>query len=96
MGHVDVVDRGSREIVVFLSGAIDETTREALADAAERVRLLLDVNDVSRVVIDSHQVTDFGAPGVRFLRGLEVAGREHGFDVALAMTSPAVAHALHP
>lgn len=90
MGHVEVVDRGSREIVVFLSGAIDRTMERPLADAIERVTLLERINDLHRVVVDTREVTSFEEAGLRFIERLERLGRAQDFDVALSMTSPAV------
>lgn len=94
MGQVSVVDRGSKEIVVFLSGDIDRAMEDQLSDALRRVTLLERVNDLSRAVIDTREVTAFDDTGVRFVRRLEQIGHERAFDVALCMTSKPVSEAL--
>lgn len=87
MGDVQVVDRGQREIVVFLSGDVDEAMAPALAAAVEEVDGLEHINLLNRAVVDLHGVTALGPEGVRFLRALDERGRRHGFDVSLAALS---------
>jgi anti-anti-sigma regulatory factor len=90
MPNVEVVDRGAREIVVFLSGDIDDTSAQALTHAIDEVDALEQLNGLSHAIVDMHGVTSFGEAGVAFLRELEGRGRRVGFDVSFSMmTGPA-------
>jgi anti-anti-sigma regulatory factor len=86
MGTVEVVDRGSLEIVVFMSGEIDDDTRAAMDSALEQVSRL----EPQRVVVDTHDATSFGPTGVAFLDALRDRGRAEGFEVDLAAIGPEV------
>lgn len=94
MGRISVVDRGSREIVVFLSGDIDQDMERQLDNALGEVTLLERLDDLHRVIVDTREVTSFGDTGVRFLRKLEREGKEQDYELAFAMTSPPVTAAL--
>jgi hypothetical protein len=86
---IEVVDRGAREIVVFLSGAVEEPTDRLLAAITE-VSRLEQLNGLDHVVVDMHRVTAIGETGLNFLRELINQGRRTGFDVSFAaMTGPA-------
>lgn len=85
MGSVEVVDRGSQEIVVFLSGDIDDSTGRQLDLAIEEVAEL----EPPRVVVDLHDCTSLGPIGVQFLDALRRRGSLDGWGVDLAAISPA-------
>jgi anti-anti-sigma regulatory factor len=90
MGEVQVVDRGSREIVVFLSGDVDDEMVEPLQGAVEEVAQMEALNGLSHAVIDMHGVTELGEPGLAFLRELSDRGRHRGFEVSFsALSGPA-------
>jgi anti-anti-sigma regulatory factor len=90
MGEVNVVDRGSREIVVFLSGDIDDGMVELLRGAVEEVAQMERLNGLSHAVVDMHGVTALGEPGLAFLRDLSDRGRHRGFEVSFsALSGPA-------
>ena len=89
MGEVEVVDRGQREIVVFLGGDMDETMRPALDRAVEDVDGLEHLNLLDRAIVDLHAVTSLGRAGVDFLHALAERGRRHGFDLQMAALSGA-------
>ena len=90
MGEVQVVDRGSREIVVFLSGDIDEQMVDLLHGAVDEVQRMESLEGLSHAVVDMHRVTALGAPGLAFLRELSDRGRHRGFEVSFsAMSGPA-------
>jgi anti-anti-sigma regulatory factor len=92
MGQVRVVDRASKEIVVFLAGDIDGGMEEQLSQALSEVVLLERLDDLDRVVVDAREVTSLGPAGIRFLRNLERTGEEQGFDLAFSMLNgPALA-----
>jgi anti-anti-sigma regulatory factor len=86
MGSVEVVDRGSEEIVVFLSGDIEDVMRQELDGAVDEVSPL----EPSRVLVDTHECTSFGTAGVQFLDALRRRGQVEGWDVDLAAIGPAV------
>lgn len=86
MGTVEVVDRGSTEIVVFMSGDIDDSMQSELDDAIEAVTRL----EPPRVVVDTHNCTGFGQAGIHFLDRLRQRGRTEGYQVDLAAIGPAV------
>ncbi|MBM7791348.1 hypothetical protein [Tenggerimyces flavus] len=94
MGQVEVVDRGSREIVVFLRGDITSGMAAQLSAALDQVGLLERVDDLHRAVVDTREVTAFGRAGVDFLRRLEARGKAEDYEVALSMTSQPVLRAL--
>lgn len=90
MSGVEVVDRGAREIVVFLSGDLNHESSERLHAAVDEVVRLEQLNALEHVVIDMHQVTEMGDPAIEFLRELSLRGRRSGFDVSFAaMSGPA-------
>ncbi|WP_129669743.1 STAS domain-containing protein [Phytoactinopolyspora endophytica] len=90
MSGVDVVDRGGREIVVFLSGDIDGTLTEQLHDAVDRVATLERIGGLQHAIVDMHRVTELDDAGVAFLHELTERGRAAGFTVSFAsMTGPA-------
>lgn len=92
MGQVRVVDRASKEIVVFLAGDIDEAMEEQLNQALSEVTLLEQLDDLHRVVVDTREVTVLGPAGIRFLRKLERTGQEHDYELAFSMLNgPALA-----
>lgn len=92
MGQVRVVDRASKEIVVFLAGDIDGGMEDELNQALSEVTLLERLDDLNRVVVDAREVSSLGPAGIRFLRNLERAGEEQGFDLAFSMlNAPALA-----
>jgi anti-anti-sigma regulatory factor len=90
MGSVEVVDRGSQEIVVFLSGDIDDSMGRQLDLAIEEVASL----EPPRVVIDLHDCTSLGPMGVQFLDALRRRGRVDGWQVDLTAISPAARNVL--
>ena len=85
MGSVEVVDRGSQEIVVFLSGDIDDSMGRQLDLAIEEVAGL----EPPRVVVDLHDCTSLAPIGVQFLDALRRRGRLDGWEVDLSAISPA-------
>lgn len=90
MGEVQVVDRGSLEIVVFLSGDIDDQMTERLHGAVEQVAQMEGLNGLTHAVVDMHGVTSLGPPGLAFLRELSDRGRRKGFEVSFsALSGPA-------
>ncbi len=90
MGSVQVADRGSREIVVFLRGDIDESMSDALHDAVDQVARLEALEELSHAVVDMHGITSLGQAGLEFLRELEGRGKRSGFEVSFSnMSGPA-------
>ena len=90
MNDIEVVDRGAREIVVFLSGDIDTALIPRLEAAVDQVARLETLNTLNHVVVDMHRVTSLAEPGVAFLRDLTVRGERAGFEVSFAaMSGPA-------
>ncbi|WP_166346834.1 STAS domain-containing protein [Phytoactinopolyspora limicola] len=90
MGTIEVVDRGGREIVVFLSGSIDDTLAEQLHEAVAEVATLERIGGLNHVVVDMHRVSAMSGTGVEFLRELTTSGHTNGFEVSFsAMTGPA-------
>ncbi|HMG29731.1 MAG TPA: STAS domain-containing protein [Jiangellaceae bacterium] len=90
MGEVRVADRGAREIVVFLSGDIDDQMTDALHAAVAEVAELESISGLSHAVVDMHGVTVLGEPGLTFLRELNERGRRSGFEISYsAMSGPA-------
>jgi hypothetical protein len=63
MGQVRVVDRASKEIVVFLAGDIDSGMEEQLNWALSEVTMLERLDDLHRVVVDAREVTSLGPAG---------------------------------
>lgn len=94
MGEVRVVDRGSKEIVVFLSGEVGRGMEAELGDALAEVALLERLDDLDRVVVDAGAVTAFDETGLNFLRDLHRNGRRQGYDLELAMLTDPVRTAL--
>lgn len=86
MGNIEVVDRGSLEIVVFLSGDIDDSMGRQLDAAIEEVARL----EPPRVLVDTHDCAGFGTVGVQFLDALRRRGRLEGWEVDLAAIGPTV------
>ncbi|MBD0293309.1 MAG: STAS domain-containing protein [Jiangellaceae bacterium] len=90
MSEVRVVDRGSREIVVFLSGDVDEQMQDQLHAAVAEVAELEGLNGLSHAVVDMHGVSSLGPPGIAFLHELHERGRRSGFEVSFsALSGPA-------
>lgn len=90
MGQVTVADRGGREIVVFLSGAVDDELSDQLHNAVDEVAKLEGLNALDHVVVDMHRVESLGNAGVAFLRELIQRGHRSGFEVSFAaMSGPA-------
>jgi anti-anti-sigma regulatory factor len=90
MGTVEVVDRGGQEIVVFLSGNLEDVSAETLRESVDEVVTLERIGGLSHVVVDMHRVTGLGEPGLTFLRDLTDHGRTAGFAVSFAaMSGPA-------
>jgi len=87
MGEVKVVDRGGREIVVFLSGDIDAGMHEDLTAAIEEVDSLEHLSLLNRAIVDLKDVTLLEREGVDFLQALHDRGGEHGFQVDLSTIS---------
>jgi anti-anti-sigma regulatory factor len=94
MGEVKVADRGAREIVVFLAGAIDDDLAGPLHNAVDEVAELEELNALDHVVVDMHRVTSFGDAGVTFLRELIRRGHRAGFQVSFAALSGAAHRAV--
>lgn len=94
MGQVEVVDRGGREIVVYLSGDIAESDRNALNDSIDEVAALERLNDLNFVVVDMHKVTSIEPAGVAFLRQLQDRGDRAGFDMSFSTVSAPAHRAL--
>lgn len=91
---VEVVDRGSREIVVFLRGDVGEADEPGLAAAIDEVDLLEKLTGLSRVVVDCHDVTSLGQSGIDFLHRLSERGERHGFSLSLSALSEGAHHGL--
>ncbi|WP_026877669.1 STAS domain-containing protein [Jiangella gansuensis] len=90
MSAVQVVDRGAREIVVFLSGDVSGEPADTLHAAVDEVSRLEQLNALDHVVVDMHRVTELGDAGVAFLRELSRRGRTAGYEVSFAaMSGPA-------
>jgi hypothetical protein len=84
VADVDVVDRGSGEVIVFLSGEVEELAGERLTGAVEQAVTLRQVSDPERVIVDLREVTGGGEGMRRFLEDLHAAGVREGFTVDLA------------
>lgn len=90
MNAVDVVDRGGHEIVVYLTGHIDDSLSDELHAAVDEVAELERINGLDHVIVDMHHVQSLGEAGVAFLHELTDRGRRAGFSVSFAaMTGPA-------
>ncbi len=87
MSDVDVVDRGAREIVVYLSGDIDDALSGRLNRAVDQVVQLEQLNALNHVIVDMHRVTSLHEPGLAFLRTLTERGRQAGFEVSFSTLS---------
>jgi anti-anti-sigma regulatory factor len=84
MGKVQVVDRGAREIVVFLTGDIDEPMTDALHNAVDEVTRLEQLNGLNHAIVDMHGVTSLGQAGIDFLHELEGRGNRAGYAVSFS------------
>ena len=91
MGEVQVADRGSREIVVFLTGDVDDSLTDQLHAAVDEVARLERLSSLSHAVVDMHGVTSLGPAGIAFLRELQVRGERAGFALSFSHLS-SVAH----
>jgi anti-anti-sigma regulatory factor len=87
MGEVRVVDRGAREIVVFLSGDITDGMEAQLNAAIDEVDSLEHLSLLNRAVIDLRDVTRMDPVGVAFMQALQQRGQQHDFDVDLTTIS---------
>lgn len=95
MGSVEVVDRGAREIVVFLSGdVVDGTSTDGLHAAVDEVARLEELIALDHVVVDMHKVTELGDAGIAFLRELTSRGQRSGFEISFAAMSGAAHRAV--
>lgn len=87
MSTVEVVDRGAREIVVFLSGDVGSEPDDAFGAAVDEVDRLEQLNALDHVVVDMHRVTGMSDAAIGFLRELSSRGRRSGFEVSFAALS---------
>lgn len=87
MSTVEVVDRGAREIVVFLSGDVGSDPGDAFGAAVDEVARLEQLNALDHVVVDMHRVTGMTDAAIAFLRDLSARGRTSGFEVSFAALS---------
>ncbi|PSL02455.1 anti-anti-sigma regulatory factor [Haloactinopolyspora alba] len=94
MSGVEVVDRGAREIVVFLSGDLNDEATDRLHAAVDEVAKLEQLNALDHVVVNMQHVTQLGEAGVGFLRELSMRGRRAGFEVSFAAVSAAAHRAV--
>ena len=94
MGEVQVADRGSREIVVFLSGDVDDPLTDELHAAVDEVTRLERLSSLSHAVVDMHGVTSLGPAGIAFLRELQARGERAGFEVSFSHLSDAAHRAI--
>lgn len=86
-GELSVVDRGAREIVVFLSGAVDNDLSEQCHSAVDDVTRLEELNALDHVVVDMHKVTAIDETGISFLHELIQRGHRAGFQVSFSSLS---------
>lgn len=94
MGEVQVADRGSREIVVFLSGDVDDLMTDELHAAVDEVARLEQLSGLDHAVVDLHNVTSLGPAGIAFLRELQVRGERAAFEVSFSHLSSTAHRAL--
>lgn len=100
MGEIQVVDRGAREIVVFLSGGFG-TTDEAepssgrFAEAVDEVERLEKIDGLDHVIVNMHGVTAIDDHVVGFLRSLVDRGERRGFEVSFAEMPGVARQVLH-
>lgn len=94
MNDVEVVDRGAREIVVFLSGDVDADLSDRLHAAVDDVARLEELNGLDHVVVDMHRVTGLGPSGLAFLDELTRRGGQAGFHVSFAAMTGAAHRAV--
>ena len=87
MSTVEVVDRGAREIVVFLSGEVGTDPDDAFGPAIDEVDRLEQLNALDHVVVDMHRVTGMTDVAIGFLRELSFRGQSSGFEVSFAALS---------
>lgn len=83
-GEVSVVDRGAREIVVFLSGTVDDVLSDQLHSAVDDVTKLEELNGLDHVVVDMHKVTALDHSGISFLHELIQRGHKAGYQVSFS------------
>lgn len=101
MGEIQVVDRGAREIVVFLSGGFgagDDDTGPPpgrWAETVDEVERLETLDGLDHVIVNMHGVTGLDDHAVRFLRDLVDRGDARGFRVSFADVPGAARQALH-
>ena len=87
MSGVEVVDRGAREIVVFLTGDIGDETAQHMHAVVDEVARLEELSALNHAVVDMHAVTRLGQPGIAFLRELTQRGKKAGFSVSFSAMS---------
>ncbi|WP_157574752.1 STAS domain-containing protein [Jiangella muralis] len=87
MSTVEVVDRGGREVVVFLAGEVGTDPDDAFGPAIDRVVQLEQLNALDHVVVDMHLVTGMSDAAIEFLRELSTRGRASGYEVSFAAVS---------
>jgi anti-anti-sigma regulatory factor len=87
MGEVRVLDRGGREITVFLVGEVGSMLAAEFDAALVEVETLTSVDQVDRVVVDLQGVTAMDQQAVTFLQALQQRGGDRGFDVDLTTIS---------
>lgn len=99
MGEIQVVDRGAREIVVFLSGGFgtDEAEPSAgrFAEAVNEVERLEKIDGLDHVIVNMHGVTAIDDHVVGFLQSLVDRGERRGFEVSFAEMPGAARQVLH-
>ena len=83
MGSVDVVDRGSSEIVVFCSGAVDGGLGHQLDRAVGEVRTLANLHLGARVLVNLGDATSCDETLAAFVARLREAVAESGSTVDL-------------
>lgn len=90
MDGVRIIDRSGQEIVVHVSGAVDESVGDTLDDVVTEVAGLVRIGGLEHVVVDMHRVSALAGPGLQFLHDLIERGRQDGFHVSFAaMSGPA-------
>lgn len=99
MGEIQVVDRGAREIVVYLSGGFGvgerEPSRGRLAAAVDEVDRLEHIEGLDHVIVNMHSVTAIDHDVVQFLRALVDRGQDRDFHVSFADVPGVARRALH-
>jgi len=87
MGEVRVGDHGDGEVIVFLSGDIDDSMTGDLRTAIDQVSRLEQIEGPRHAIVDMHGVTSLGPAGIEFLRSLEARGERGGFAVSFSTLS---------